>query len=54
MVSRRPFLSYASADLDLIERVTTRLIVRGLLPVYDHWWLRSAPPDDMETVRRDS
>jgi hypothetical protein len=44
----RPFLSYSSADRYFVERVAAGLTARGLLPIFDHWWLRSAPADDPE------
>jgi hypothetical protein len=42
----RTFLSYSRADRTYVEKVAAGLIARGLLPIFDHWWLRSAPADD--------
>ena len=53
MTSLRPFLSYAIADHELVERVAEKLTVRGLLPIYDHWWMRSAPSDDPAATKRE-
>lgn len=44
----RPFLSYSSADRDFVEAVAARLVIQGLLPIYDHWWLRSVAAGDVE------
>ena len=47
----RPFLSYSSADRDFVEAVAARLAIQGLLPIYDHWWLRSIAAGDVEGTK---
>lgn len=47
----RPFLSYSSADRYFVERIATGLTARGLMPIFDHWWLRSASAGDLESSK---
>ncbi len=51
MVVRRPFLSYSNADRSFVERVAAGLTAHGLMPIFDHWWLRSASADDLESSK---
>ncbi len=53
MATLRPFLSYSSADREFVERVAARLTARGLLPIYDQWWLRSTSADEPLASKRE-
>lgn len=47
MTNLRPFLSYASSDRDVADRVARHLTACGILPIYDIWWLRQMPGSDV-------
>lgn len=47
MTNLRPFISYASADRDVADRVARHLTACGILPIYDIWWLRQMPGSDV-------